>query len=69
MKLEVPMKLYIARDKNGDLNLYKYFPPNKNEENTEWIGKIFFGIDDEDLFPEVKWEDEEPTEVELVIKK
>ena len=46
--------MYIARDKDGDLYLYKKQPVKYSESS---------------LFPEVKWEDEEPTEVELVKKE
>ena len=45
--------MYIARDKDGTLCVFFNKPI-----------KI-----DSSLFPEVKWEDEEPTEVELVTKE
>lgn len=32
------------------------------------IGELFLDEEDKE-FPEVKWEDEEPTEVELIIKQ
>lgn len=60
--------MWIARDKDGILNLFKEKP---NKERYRWysdriqpdmyLNRL--------LFPEVKWEDEEPTEVELIIKK
>lgn len=63
--------MYVARDKCGDLCLFTgrpvkidgfgYWLPNKT--GIDWI-KL-----DSALFPEVKWEDEEPTEVELVKKE
>lgn len=63
------MKLYVERDKNEDLYLYSDKVIKQDDclicsypEND--IMKI-----DKNLFPEVKWEDKEPTEVELVIKK
>lgn len=61
--------MYIARDKDGDLYLYKDHPIKCSESwqpsktSNDWI-KLY-----PSLFPEVKWEDEEPTEVELVKKK
>lgn len=66
------MKGFIARDLDGRLFLYSPNPPIK--ETTQWISlsgrSSIFTIDD-GLFPEVKWEDEEPTEIniEIVNKK
>ena len=75
------MKAFIARDSDGGLYLYysnPYLkPPIKSEKilktekmwvslytprNTVKIIKI-----DSMLFPEVKWEDEEPTEINIEI--
>lgn len=61
--------MYIARDKDGDLYLYKKQPVKYSEswqlcsDNPHDFYKL-----DSSLFPEVKWEDEEPTEVKLVKK-
>lgn len=61
--------MYVARDKDGDLYLYKDHPLKCSESwqpsktSNDWI-KLY-----PSLFPEVKWEDEEPTEVELVKKE
>lgn len=61
--------MYVARDKDGDLYLYKKQPVKYSEswqlcsDNPHDFYKL-----DSSLFPEVKWEDEEPTEVELVKK-
>ena len=61
------MNLYIARDKDESLYLYKYKPEKYNAVWSDCLG--FMEKLDSNLFPEVKWEDKEPTEVELVIKK
>lgn len=63
--------MYVARDKEGYLYFFTerpvkldgfgYWQPRKN--GLDWI-KL-----DSSLFPEVKWEDEEPIEVELVKKE
>ena len=61
--------MYVARDRCGDLCLFtgrpvkidEYWLPTKH--CFDWIRL------DSELFPEVKWEDEEPTEVELVKKE
>lgn len=60
------MKLYVARDKNGRLYLYKHKP---KKYNIVWTNPAFIEELDSNLFPEVRWEDEEPTEVELVIRR
>lgn len=57
-------KLYVARDKDESLYLYEYKP---KKYNTVWCDGIgFLEKLDSNLFPEVKWEDEEPTEVEYL---
>lgn len=60
------MKLYLARDKNRLLYLFKDMPIKDETVWNSHRNHILLGYN---LFPEVKWEDEEPTEVELVIKK
>lgn len=60
------MKLYIARDKDESLYLYECKP---EKHSTIWHSSGFVEQLDTYWFPEVKWKDEEPTEVELVIKK
>lgn len=61
--------MYVSRDKDGDLYLYKKQPVKYSEswqlcsDNPHDFYKL-----DSSLFPEVKWKDEEPTEVELVKK-
>lgn len=62
------MKAFIARDSDGRLFLYSPNPPIK--ETTQWItldgiGSLF-KIDD-NLFPEVKWGDKKPTEINIEI--
>lgn len=59
--------MWIARDKNGSLTLFNK-KPEKIKEIGEWT---VFGFNvkywelDEDLFPEVKWEDDEPRKLVL----
>lgn len=60
------MKLYVARDKNKSLYLYEHKP---EKHSTIWHSPGSVEQLDTYWFPEVKWEDEEPTEVELTIKK
>lgn len=64
--MEETITAWIARDKEGGLYIHT-LEPNK-EDLDFWIG---FGdnlVIDRHLFPQVKWEDEEPTKVELTIK-
>lgn len=60
---EATIKGFVARDRNGKLYIYEERPIRYNEI---WIGGRFFLIDN--LLPQVKWEDEEPTPVEITIK-
>lgn len=68
------MKAFIARDKDGGLYIYLGCKPYKSKYSWNLYSHehdYFKKIPDKDLFPEVKWEDEEPTEVsiEIVSKK
>lgn len=63
------MRFWVVRDKDGDLWLTDEKPDGKLE--TIWC----IGLSDclvkmpKELFPTVKWEDEEPTEIEIKIVK
>lgn len=61
--------MWIARDKDGSIFLYKS-KPFKIEYTTVWKSTSHNFIQlNKNKYPEVKWEDDEPTEVEIVIKK
>lgn len=62
--------MYVARDKDGSLYLFQTRPEKRDKRNI-WLEKCINTMIklDPSLFPEVKWEDEEPTEVELVKKE
>ena len=62
------IEAWLARDECGDLYLYVFEKPRK--VNVDWFtnGTHFFKLREE-RFPEVKWSDEEPTKVKLVIDK
>lgn len=62
------MELYLARDKDGALNLYNGKPFKGKKIWFETTEGDCCGID-RSRFPEVRWEDKEPTEVKLVIKR
>lgn len=58
--------MWIARDKNSRLFLYIGSKPYK--EGIEWHLTNFYDVVFElnnNLYPEVKWEDEEPRELIL----
>ena len=59
---------WIARDECGDLYLYIFEKPRK--VNVDWFtnGTHFFKLRKE-RFPEVKWSDEEPTKVKIMIEQ
>ena len=62
------MKAFIARDSDGRLFLYSPNPPVKLKR--EWVNKYTSDTTlyiNKDLFPEVKWEDKEPTEINIEI--
>lgn len=61
--MEQKIIAWITRDKDGSLCLSAR-PPQKSKEI--WITSDF--VIDKNNFPEVKWEDEEPTKIELTIK-
>ena len=64
------MKAFLARDSDGKLFLYSPNPPIRFTHSSEWIAECNsdnVSNIDQDLFPEVKWEDEEPTEINIEI--
>ena len=82
--MEEKITAWIARDENDNLYSFLYEKPIKTEKKTKpgdlwgfWdykdeglsIGgpRTIFMLDKR-LFPQVKWEDKEPTKVELTIK-
>lgn len=60
------MKLYAARDKDGALFLYNALPKKVGniwvDDNDGYMMEL-----DKQWFQSIRWEDEEPTEVTLVI--
>lgn len=61
------LKAWVARDKDGMLFLYL---ANPRKSQSKWLPNIRFEFIElsRESFPEVKWEDEEPTEVSITIK-
>ncbi len=65
------MNFYLARDRNGSLFLYKGKPKRNNSywyiDSIDIDGTTDFINLSSNLFPDIKWEDKEPTKVELTI--
>lgn len=63
-------ELWLARDRDGGLYFHGESKPRKDKERGIWTsGEIDpFWINPK-MFPEVKWSDEKPTKVKLVIEK
>ena len=62
------IEAWLARDKSGSLHLFvtkpkKYF--------RIWMGRIGTSNSslDKELFPYVRWSDDEPTKVKIIIEK
>ena len=60
--MEEKITAYVARDEDGRVFFYT--------EKPRKLSKVWYGglLRFPQLFPQVKWEDEAPTEVELTIK-
>lgn len=59
------VRMWVARDKDNELYLYRDKPVKQPESNaSKWLVTSFNAIHiDSDLFPSVKWEDKEPARV------
>ena len=60
------LQAWVARDYDGSLYMYPDKP--KKMKDNWYAHKVGYMKLKDSLFPEVKWEDEEPTEIELSIK-
>lgn len=60
------MTAWIARDENGELWMCEKKP---HKVRNQWCADGYVLDIKADNFPQVKWEDEEPTEVKITIKK
>ena len=61
------IEAWLARDYNGSIYVY-INKPKKLDDTWSFNSFGFFKLEDS-LFPEVKWADEEPTKVKLIIDK
>ena len=61
--MENKYKLWVARDKDGNLFAYND-KPTRCDNQCEWFAEKFLFSMENSFFPELKWEDE-PLEVML----
>ena len=71
--MEEKITAWIARDINGNLSLIPDSRAPLKKSKIEWLPRFqpyegSYLILDNKLFSQVKWEDKEPTKVELTIK-
>lgn len=60
------LKAWVARDYDGSLYM---FPDKPKKMSDYWYApEVGYMKLNDSLFPEVKWEDEEPTEIRLSIR-
>ena len=62
------IEAWVARDSNGSLYIYTE-KPKKFLKTTWFARRLYFMKISDILFPEVKWYDEKPTKVKLIIDK
>lgn len=63
------VEMWLARDADGLLELYIGGKPNKHTYTWQTPMAEEIIMIDNSLFPEVKWTDEEPTKVKIIIDK
>ena len=61
-------EMWVARDKSGSLYLFKIKPVKYQNVWSNLSSKPLMPLNNK-LFPEVKWSNDEPTKVKLVIDK
>ena len=71
--MEEKITAWLARDINGILSLVPDSGAPLRKAKIEWLPRFqpyegYYLILDNKLFPQAKWEDKEPTKVELSIK-
>ena len=64
--MEEKITAWVARDTCNSLSLY--FEKPIKTDYFWYSGSEEYYFDNQKLFPQVKWEDDEPTKVELTIK-
>lgn len=67
--MEEKITAWIARDElGGNIVLHLHKPNPRLKSQGMWHSLTVPRVLGKDIFPQVNWEDDEPTEVELTIK-
>ena len=68
--MENKLKVWIARDKDGELYVH-LMRPHKSKLKLSWLpdsdDDYWIKLGSYNIFPSVKWEDEEPTEAYITL--
>lgn len=63
---------WVCRDEDGSLTLFYGSDKPSKKENDDYWSAVFGNTLEylpQEMFPDVKWEDVEPTKIELIIKR
>lgn len=71
-KQETVIQGWVARDEDGSLTLFYGSDKPSKKDNDDYWSAVFGNTLEylpQEMFPDVKWEDVEPTQIELIIKR
>ncbi len=63
---------WVARDEDGSLTLFYGSDKPSKKDNDDYWSAVFGNTLEylpQEMFPDIKWEDAEPTKVEIIIKR
>lgn len=63
---------WMARDEDGSLTLFYWSDKPSKKDNDDYWSAVFGNTLEylpQEMFPDIKWEDAEPTKVEIIIKR
>ena len=63
---------WVARDEDGSLTLFYGSDKPSKKDNDDYWSAVFGNTLEylpQEMFPDIKWEDVEPTQIELIIKR
>ena len=63
---------WMARDEDGSLTLFYGSDKPSKKDNDDYWSAVFGNTLEylpQEMFPDIKWEDAEPTKVEIIIKR
>lgn len=66
------MQGWVARDEDGSLTLFYGSDKPSKKDNDDYWSAVFGNTLEylpQEMFPDIKWEDAEPTKVEIIIKR